>query len=84
MHTLVHYALILFPEVDMFLLSNVLLLIYKYFNLQKKKKKLDVEVFHAKLIFIKATDLKESSELTVLQFLHISSDNQMKNVSSKN
>lgn len=83
MHTLVHYALILFPEVDMFLLSNVLLLIYKYFNLQKKKK-LDVEVFHAKQIFIKATDLKESSELTVLQFLHISSDYQMKNVSSKN
>lgn len=82
MHTLVHYALILFPEVDMFLLSNVLLLIYKYFNLQKKKK-LDVEVFHAKQIFIKATDLKESSELTVLQFLHISSDYQMKNVSSK-
>lgn len=83
MHTLVHYALILFPEVDMFLLSNVLLLIYKYFNLQKKKI-LDVEVFHAKQIFIKATDLKESSELTVLQFLHISSDYQMKNVSSKN
>lgn len=83
MHTLVHYALILFPEVDMFLLSNVLLLIYKYFNLQKNKI-LDVEVFHAKQIFIKATDLKESSELTVLQFLHISSDYQMKNVSSKN
>lgn len=50
----------------------------------KKKKILDVEVFHAKQIFIKATDLKESSELTVLQFLHISSDYQMKNVSSKN
>lgn len=82
MHTSVHYALILFPEVDMFLLSNVLLLIYKYFNLQKKKK-LDVEVFHAKQIFIKATDLKESSELTLLQFLHISSDYQMKNASSK-
>lgn len=82
MHTLVHYALILFPQVDMFLFSNVLFLIYKYFNLQKKKR-IDVEIFHAKQIFIKATDLKESSELTVLQFLHISSDYQIKYVSSK-